>query len=263
MNNFSSSFTTLLKKGAKFRWMEHHQKLFEKAKKMVINLTTMQAPEPGKPLRIYIVATESTIGALLALEGSMEKEHPVYCLSRQLYGPELRYSHPKKMRDKLSVVPSFDLGEWEVKIPPILGGLEGWEVKILPTLGNRRLTRSLNYELEIAGINVWVITPAPNSRSHVKKSTTNSANMKQSKGSASFAQHRHKHGRDIIENFQQTHYCEGHGWASEEDEAESLEMERRYNLATQASTETYEGSTSAASTQDGDSGKGSRTATRI
>ncbi|EXC19634.1 hypothetical protein L484_019380 [Morus notabilis] len=60
-----------------------------------------------------------------------------------------------------------------------------------------------------------------------KKSTTNSVNRKQSKGanyqgSASFIRHRHKH----------------------------LEMERRYNLSTQATIEMDEGSSSASSTQE-------------
>ncbi|EXB95844.1 hypothetical protein L484_010043 [Morus notabilis] len=57
-------------------------------------------------------------------------------------------------------------------------------------------------------------------------------------------------GRDRVEKFRQTHYREGHGWASDEAEAEFHEMERRYHLATQEGKDMDEGSSSAILTRE-------------
>ena len=46
---------------------------------------------------LYLVASESTIGVVLVQEDDKLQEHVVYCLSRDLAGPELRYSHVDKL----------------------------------------------------------------------------------------------------------------------------------------------------------------------
>jgi len=51
----------------------------------------------GKPLILYIVAQEHSLGALCAQENSEGKERALYYLSWTLVGAELNYSTIEKM----------------------------------------------------------------------------------------------------------------------------------------------------------------------
>ncbi|BFG30168.1 hypothetical protein CerSpe_164420 [Prunus speciosa] len=51
----------------------------------------MRAPIPGLPLKLYLAATNSAVGALLAQDGCDGEESPIYYVSRQLRGAETRY----------------------------------------------------------------------------------------------------------------------------------------------------------------------------
>lgn len=58
---------------------------------MVVNLPTLKAPIPGKPLRIYLATTPVAVGALLAQEDANDQEQPIFYISRQLTDVETRY----------------------------------------------------------------------------------------------------------------------------------------------------------------------------
>ena len=54
-------------------------------------------PLRNRPMRLYIVASDSTIGSMLVQEDDNHVERPVYYLSRILNGPETRYSEIEKL----------------------------------------------------------------------------------------------------------------------------------------------------------------------
>ncbi|XP_020424486.1 uncharacterized protein LOC109950335 [Prunus persica] len=51
----------------------------------------MRAPIPGLPLKLYLAATNTAVGALLAQDSHEGEESPIYYVSRQLKGAETRY----------------------------------------------------------------------------------------------------------------------------------------------------------------------------
>ena len=53
-------------------------------------------PIYGKPLILYISATETSLGILLAQEDNDHKEHAIYYLSRTLVSYEMNYSTIEK-----------------------------------------------------------------------------------------------------------------------------------------------------------------------
>jgi hypothetical protein len=46
---------------------------------------------------LYISASEGTVGMVLVHEDDDLHDHVIYYLSRNLVGPELKYSHVKKL----------------------------------------------------------------------------------------------------------------------------------------------------------------------
>ena len=50
-----------------------------------------------RPMRLYISASESTIGSMLVQEDEKGVERPVYYLSRVFNDPETRYSDIEKL----------------------------------------------------------------------------------------------------------------------------------------------------------------------
>ena len=57
----------------------------------------MRLPHYSRDFILYLAASELTIGVVLVHEDDNLQEHVVYYLSRALAGPELRYSHVKKL----------------------------------------------------------------------------------------------------------------------------------------------------------------------
>ncbi|XP_028104876.1 uncharacterized protein LOC114303897 [Camellia sinensis] len=85
------SFGTLLKENHKFEWLQEHQHAFDMAKKTLTSPLTMIAPQPGKPLLLYLTSIPRSIGALLVQDiDGIEK--PVYYISRKVIGAESRYT---------------------------------------------------------------------------------------------------------------------------------------------------------------------------
>ncbi|KAL6192060.1 hypothetical protein ACLB2K_038447 [Fragaria x ananassa] len=62
----TKTFTPLLKKGTKFLCTEECKKAYEKVQQLVTKLPTMKAPILGIPLKLYLVTTDTAVGALLA-----------------------------------------------------------------------------------------------------------------------------------------------------------------------------------------------------
>ncbi|XP_028101955.1 uncharacterized protein LOC114301227 [Camellia sinensis] len=59
------SFGTLVKGNHKFEWLQEHQQAFDMVKKTLASSLTMMAPQPKKPLLLYLTSTPRSIGALL------------------------------------------------------------------------------------------------------------------------------------------------------------------------------------------------------
>ncbi|CAL9030023.1 unnamed protein product [Prunus brigantina] len=87
-----STFTSLLKKGKSYQWSEKCQEAYKRVQQIITKLPTMRAPIPGLPLKLYLAATSTAVGALLAQDDHSGEESPIYYVSRQLRGAEMRYS---------------------------------------------------------------------------------------------------------------------------------------------------------------------------
>ncbi|KAA0042174.1 gypsy-like retrotransposase [Cucumis melo var. makuwa] len=73
------------------------QNAFDSIKKYLLNPPVLGASVPGKPLILYIVAQERSLGALLANEKEKGKERALYYLSRTLVRAEVNYFSIEKM----------------------------------------------------------------------------------------------------------------------------------------------------------------------
>ncbi|XP_021827276.1 uncharacterized protein LOC110767920 [Prunus avium] len=95
-------FTPLLKKGKQFVWSKECQDAYRQVQQLIVKLSTMKAPTPGLPLKLYLASTNSAVGTLLAQDNNDGEESPIYYVSRQLRGAETRY--PKTERLCLALV---------------------------------------------------------------------------------------------------------------------------------------------------------------
>ncbi|KAM0989191.1 hypothetical protein COP1_013113 [Malus domestica] len=86
-----------MKKDASFIWDDACHNSFKSIKRYLANPPVLGALVPGKPLILYIVAQEGSIGAFLAQENEDQKEIALYYLSRTLTSAELNYSPIEKM----------------------------------------------------------------------------------------------------------------------------------------------------------------------
>ena len=62
-----------------------------------MNPLVLVSPKAGKSLKLYLSATDITIGSMLAQENESRKEQAVYYLSRILTDVEKRYAVIKKL----------------------------------------------------------------------------------------------------------------------------------------------------------------------
>ena len=86
-----------LKQGQAFEWNEAHQEAFDKIKRYLSQPPILSPPSWGKPMRLYISASEVSIGSMLAQEDSNGIERAIYYLSRVLNDAETRYSNLEKL----------------------------------------------------------------------------------------------------------------------------------------------------------------------
>ncbi|XP_057418138.1 uncharacterized protein LOC130712317 [Lotus japonicus] len=86
-----------LKREDIFRWEAEHQKAFDELKTYLANPPVMIPPIKGKPMRLYISATDETIGSMLAQEDEDGIERAIFYLSRVLNDAETRYTMIEKL----------------------------------------------------------------------------------------------------------------------------------------------------------------------
>ncbi|CAL2265841.1 unnamed protein product [Prunus armeniaca] len=86
-----------LKDTERFVWGAEHQTTFDDIKKYLSQPPVLMPPKRGKPLRLYISASEGSIGCLLAQNNESEREQAVHYLSRTLNMAELNYSPIEKL----------------------------------------------------------------------------------------------------------------------------------------------------------------------
>ncbi|KAI5346356.1 hypothetical protein L3X38_014235 [Prunus dulcis] len=81
-----------LKQEQTFKWEEQHQQAFQEIKDYLSNPPVLSPPKRGRPLKLYVSASEVSIGSLLVQDNKEGKEQAVYYLSRTLTEVERRYS---------------------------------------------------------------------------------------------------------------------------------------------------------------------------
>ncbi|XP_057976008.1 uncharacterized protein LOC131163438 [Malania oleifera] len=87
----------LLKKDNPEKWSEECQKAFEKIKEYLLNPPVLVPPVPGRPLILYLVVSENSMGCVLGQhDESGRKERAIYYLSKKFTEYESRYSNLEK-----------------------------------------------------------------------------------------------------------------------------------------------------------------------
>jgi len=84
-----------LKKDDVFKWEPKHQKAFEEIKSYLTNPPILSPFLKDKSMKLYIAASECTIGSMLTQEVENGVERAIYYLSRVLNDVETRY-HPSE-----------------------------------------------------------------------------------------------------------------------------------------------------------------------
>ncbi|KAK2402401.1 hypothetical protein QL285_051924 [Trifolium repens] len=86
-----------LKKDEVFNWGIEQQKAFDDIKAYLSNPPTLMPPIRSKEMKLYISASDTTIGSMLAQEDENGVEKTIYYLSRVLNDAETRYSVIEKL----------------------------------------------------------------------------------------------------------------------------------------------------------------------
>lgn len=86
-----------LKGEEKFIWDEEHQRAFDSIKAYLAKPPVLVPPIRGRPLKLYLAATDRSIGSFLAQDNDQGKERAVYYLSRVLTPVEQRYTAVEKL----------------------------------------------------------------------------------------------------------------------------------------------------------------------
>ena len=80
-----------------FKWEPEHQKAFEEIKSYLANPPTLSPLLRDKGMKLYVAASERTIGRMLAQEDENGVERAIYYLSRVLNDTETRYHLNEKL----------------------------------------------------------------------------------------------------------------------------------------------------------------------
>nr|XP_028949393.1 uncharacterized protein LOC114821445 [Malus domestica] len=86
-----------LKDKENFEWGPPHQQAFDSIKAYLTSPPVLVPPQRGKPLKLYISASERSIGSLLAQNNEGGKEQAIYYLIRILTKVETRYSPVERL----------------------------------------------------------------------------------------------------------------------------------------------------------------------
>jgi len=87
-----------LKKEDIFKWEPEHQKAFEEIKSYLVNPPVLSPLLKDKRMKLYIAASECTLGSMLAQEDENGVERAIYYLSRVVNDAETRYHPSEKLR---------------------------------------------------------------------------------------------------------------------------------------------------------------------
>ena len=92
------AFSPLLRlsKGG-FEWGQEQQEAFDKIKEYLIKPPILVPPCRNRSMRLYIAASDKTLGSMLAQEDENGVERPIYYLSRVLNDAETRYNEVEKL----------------------------------------------------------------------------------------------------------------------------------------------------------------------
>jgi len=86
-----------MKKEYSFNWGQEHQEAFYAIKDYLTKSPILLPPIRKKSMKLYISASNSTIGSMLAQEDENGVERAIYYLSRVLNDAETRYRHVEKL----------------------------------------------------------------------------------------------------------------------------------------------------------------------
>jgi hypothetical protein len=86
-----------LKSNEEFVWGQEQQQAFEAIKEYLATPPVLTPLKQGKPLKLYISATQESIGSLLAQDNSEGQEQAVFYLSRILSECECKYCIIEKL----------------------------------------------------------------------------------------------------------------------------------------------------------------------
>ena len=92
----AQSFNKNFHKGSTHIWNDECQESPDQIKGYLAKPPILMPPISGKPLILYISATDSSLGALLAQSDEMGKERAIYYISQTLVAYEMNYISTKK-----------------------------------------------------------------------------------------------------------------------------------------------------------------------
>jgi hypothetical protein len=87
----------ILKKDTPFIWDDRSQESFDALNKSFVLMPLLNSPHYSRYYLLYVTSLQETIGMVLFQEDDELCEHVIYYLSRNLVGPELKYSHVEKL----------------------------------------------------------------------------------------------------------------------------------------------------------------------
>ncbi|CAL9005499.1 unnamed protein product [Prunus brigantina] len=156
-----SAFTPLLKKGKPYQWSEKCQEAYKKVQQIITKLPTMKAPIPGLPLKLYLAATSTAVGALLAQDDhsgeETEMRYPkteLLCLALVYAAQRLRHYF---LAHKLHLIVKSDPVRYLLTRPGggagvVLVNPEGQATALLFKLNFPCTNNTAEYEAFIAGM---------------------------------------------------------------------------------------------------------------
>ncbi|KAM1375535.1 hypothetical protein ACFX2F_037377 [Malus domestica] len=118
-----------LKDKEEFKWGLSHQEAFDRIKAYLASPPVLMPPQRGKPLKLYISASEKSMGSLLAQNNEGGKEQAIYYLSRIL----TKYVPQKAIKEQAIADFLAEHQEPRDEIINIPGTLEVASVWILPS----------------------------------------------------------------------------------------------------------------------------------